>query len=1147
MPDVIWWQTRQLKHLFAAVVALALLAGACRNSGLPKPSSKTYAELCSAFYLGLAGLQAGEDARAKEYLTRSTEIAPGEPAGWADLGILQVRQQQFDAAFQSVDKARSLDPSESRLEALLGLIESRRGKLDEAAGHLKKAVALNARNVKAMYSLAEETELTGSAESQAAAAALLKQILQQQPSNQAVLLDALRLAAKRGDVAEAQRVFAAVSPLSVSWPDVARQQLTTVEQSLTGGNPRAAAVQVQFLRNVLLRVPAYREDLDQIKTPATLVAQPFTRFLRLPTPSSEPAPPDLTLHFDPQPIPQVSAAKAGWIRPIFLSDQGPATLAWADGNTLQLASGARLPLPGARPAPLTNHSVAVADLNYDFKADLSIATESGLRIYQQQDPLHFRDVTQESRIPAAIANGTYTGVWAFDIDLDGDLDLILGVPHGEPVVLRNNGDGTFSQIHTLKGMDGLTAFAAADIDGDGDPDMALVDGGGNLRVLLNERLGVYKRRDIPSNVAAGIRAVAAADINGDGALDFVLLKSDSSVARLSEKQESSEWDSAEVVHATGGPARNLLVGDLDNNGAMDIIVDDQVFLSDGQVFTAAPGRLVAAAQALSDIKSDGRLDILGVNASGAPVALMNRGSKNYHWQVIRTRAAQATGDQRINSYGIGGEIEVRSELLAQKQVIDSPVLHFGLGEHTSVQFARIVWPNGFVQAEFDLKTDQTVLAEQRIKGSCPMLFGWNGHGMQFLKDVGPWGSALGLNVNAQGTGIYGTREWFHIRGDQLVPHDGFYDLRITAEYWETYYMDHYSLLAIDHPSGSEVYTDERFALPSPAPNLVATTQTKPFARATDDNGTDVTEIVRDLDDRFLDTFGRGQYQGLTRDHWIELTLPADAPAGGPLYLVGQGWIHDTDATIVKAQAQNSKAHPQGLSIEVPDAAGRWTKVRDGLGFPKGRVKTIVLDIGGIFRPGAPRRLRLRTNLEIYWDKLAWGAGMPQSERMEIRHLGLAAADLRFRGFSLITKANASSPELPHYDVVAESNLRWHDQEGYATRYGDVRELLESIDDRYVITSPGDELRMKFAALPTPAQGWRRDFILICDGWVKDGDYNSTFAGTILPLPYHAMNDYVLPPTSLEADHAYQLHPNDWRSYQTRYVTPHYFVSALWDK
>ena len=37
---------------------------------------------------------------------------------------------------------------------------------------------------------------------------------------------------------------------------------------------------------------------------------------------------------------------------------------------------------------------------------------------------------------------------------------------------------------------------------------------------------------------------------------------------------------------------------------------------------------------------------------------MNGGSKNYRWQVIRTRAATVMGDQRINPFGIGGEIEI---------------------------------------------------------------------------------------------------------------------------------------------------------------------------------------------------------------------------------------------------------------------------------------------------------------------------------------------------------------------------------------------------------------------------------------------------------------------------------------------------------
>jgi len=74
---------------------------------------------------------------------------------------------------------------------------------------------------------------------------------------------------------------------------------------------------------------------------------------------------------------------------------------------------------------------------------------------------------------------------------------------------------------------------------------------------------------------------------------------------------------------------------------------------------------------------------------------------------------------------------------------------------------------------------------------------------------------------------------------------------------------------------------------------------------------------------------------------------------------------------------------------------------------------------------------------------------------------------------------------------------------------------------------------------------RRDFVLICDGWVKDGDYSTRFSKTIRPLPYHGMKDYLLPPTTLEQDHAYQLHPDDWRTYHTRYVTPQYFESALW--
>ena len=231
-------------------------------------------------------------------------------------------------------------------------------------------------------------------------------------------------------------------------------------------------------------------------------------------------------------------------------------------------------------------------------------------------------------------------------------------------------------------------------------------------------------------------------------------------------------------------------------------------------------------------------------------------------------------------------------------------MHFGLGEQTGVDVARILWPNGSVRAEFALKADQEVVTEQRLKGSCPFLFAYNGKDMEFVKDAVPWGSAIGLRINSLGTArIAATEEWYKIGRDQLAPHDGYYDLRITGELWETYYYDYLALMAVDHPAGTEIFTDERFAVPAVKPRVIAVATPHKIARAIDDNGQDVTDIVRDLDNRYLDTFGRGQYQGVTRDHYVEVDLGDDVPANGPLYLIAKGWLHPSDSSINVAISQ----------------------------------------------------------------------------------------------------------------------------------------------------------------------------------------------------------------------------------------------------
>ena len=75
-------------------------------------------------------------------------------------------------------------------------------------------------------------------------------------------------------------------------------------------------------------------------------------------------------------------------------------------------------------------------------------------------------------------------------------------------------------------------------------------------------------------------------------------------------------------------------------------------------------------------------------------------------------------------------------------------------------------------------------------------------------------------------------------------------------------------------------------------------------------------------------------------------------------------------------------------------------------------------------------------------------------------------------------ANASSPEIPDYNQLEGTSQKWRDLEGYYTRHGDVRELMEKVDDRITIMNAGDELRLGFAGAARAAARMEARF---CDG------------------------------------------------------------------
>jgi tetratricopeptide (TPR) repeat protein len=1093
------------KLIGALVVALAI-AVASRyllvrsRSRLPSADSPLYEDTTRSFYRGLAELDVGLLDDAKRDFGKAAELVPGEPAAWANLGLAHLRLGEFDAATSPIEKAVSLAGSVSDVVFLRGRLQTSRGKLDEGIADYRRAADLDAGNMRVRYALAEEVERAGAANADAEAQQLFEAILKSRPGNLAVLLERARLSAKRGDAASLQDSLRVLDPLAAGWPAPAVEQHRGLQAAVAARNFQDAARSVAFLRNVLVRVPAFRESLSAVRTPTELIAEPFKTFLKLPSPSATPSPVD-------------------------------------DGLTFT-----REALTGKDPFPA---GAVELDWNRDFKMDYALAGKTGVRVFTQQADGSFADATPKADALAADC----VGVWAADIEMDGDLDLIAGVRGAAPVVLRNNGDGTWKQLKPFAGVTGVRAFAWGDVDGDGDADAVLVGERGDVHVFENRQAGEFRERPAVPGFGSVV-AVALGDINADGAIDIIALVANGAITRASmrdgawQTQQLATWSDAIDPGAVGN--YRVVLADIDNNGALDLVVSGggrtRMWLFDGRASRPFQGRELGDVETLSiaDVNGDGQLDAIGI-AGGQPVRLLGKGSKGYHWQVMRPRAQPTAGDQRINSFAVGGEIEIRSGLLTQKQIITSRPVHFGLGTRTAIDVARIFWPNGIMQADFDRKADESVVAEQRLKGSCPWVFTYDGSGMRFVTDF-LWRSPLGLRINAVDTaGVTQTEDRVKIRGDQLVAKGGAYDVRITAELWETHFVDHVSLLVVDHPADQDVFVDERFAREAPALAVHVLTRPVPVAQAWDDGGRDVTDLVATLDGRYLATFQRGDYQGIAKEHFVEI----DLGTARAKWLVANGWIYPTDSSINVAIGQQH-LQPHGLSLEAQDDRGRWMVVSPDLGFPAGKNKTILVDLGQIARAGIahPRRVRLRTNLEVYWDSLALADDAPGGARVEPLRIAPLVAELRYRGFSK-TDVARDTPEAPRYGEVANVGQRWRDLTGYYTRFGDVRELLSAVDDRYVIMNAGDELRLSFPEPAPPTPGRRRDFVLIGDGWVKDGDYNTTASKTVGPLPWHGHPNYEAARTdNIESDPVYRAHAGDWQKYHTRFVEPHAFLSGL---
>jgi hypothetical protein len=299
------------------------------------------------------------------------------------------------------------------------------------------------------------------------------------------------------------------------------------------------------------------------------------------------------------------------------------------------------------------------------------------------------------------------------------------------------------------------------------------------------------------------------------------------------------------------------------------------------------------------------------------------------------------------------------------------------------------------------------------------------------------------------------------------------------------------------------------------------------AGAWDNDGRDVRELLREHDHRFVRDFHNLSYAGYANLHALTLDLGEWTPQA-PLRLFLQGFIEYFSASSMYAawQAGISPIAPY-VEAQLPD--GSWKRVIDDMGFPAGLPRMITVDLSEKI-PVGTRKIRLVTNLQIYWDQILVDNAEPSTEA-RVTDLPLAASDLQFRGYPQQVDGKTPGDLNYLYENVSQTGPFAHERGDY-THYGDVTDLLNQVDDHYVIFGSGEDMDLEFAtsALPKLPAGWKRDYFFYANGFVKDMDFYEAAPFTVADLPFHRMSTYPYPAGESYPDDAdslrYRLEWND---------------------
>ncbi len=1020
---------------------------------------------------GIALLYLQKIPEAKQALEAAAAQDPKDPHVWYALGILYRVNAEYPESLESFRKASALDPDDADTHYFLGSVYLELHQPDQALSEFRAALRLNPIHASAQFGLAKALQRLGKREE-------------------------ATTAFQRFETLNQEKIG---FPLAHTYGDEGHYSL--VENAVTQNPLVGPMIPVTFTAQTIDHLPAAAaQPGDRPRGGACLI-----------TPVGE------------HPYLLLMGSGKDAIQTYLQSDTG-SFVAVPSAQTGLVASGAGV-------------ACTVGDFDNDGLPDVAVAMSDRVLLFKNHGGGKFTDVTKATGVVPA---NHPAGITFVDYDHDGDLDLFLT---GEPsaagtrpnVLWRNNGNGTFTNWTEQAGLGGegtTTAATLSDLNNDRAVDLLVTGSGHAPTFFANPREGLFKSS--PLFAETGLPPTVGAvvlDFNKDGWMDVALTHAGAPGISLWRNVQGKRFERVPLPAENVTAAWGLTAVDLDNDGWLDLVAavqtqhgpelralrnmgpagfaDVTANVKLDQVKLVDPRALIAA-----DVNGDGAADLIVTQPAGNPLLLTNVGGNQNHSLLI---AMKGVAD---NKSGIGAKVEVFADGVWQKFEITgasgylsqgAQQLLAGIGRAEHADMVRILWPTGVPQDETEVSTKGPfkVTELDRRGSSCPTLFAWNGKKYEFVSDVigaaviGHWVSPVARN-NAD------PDEWIKVEGSQLQPRNGYLSLRFGEPMEEVNYLDQVRLVAVDHPASTAVYPNERFLNEPPfaSGQAVLSTQAHPLAGAWDDKGRDVTQLLRARDHQYVHDFTNLPFAGFANQHTLTLDL-GEWTAANPLRLFLHGFIEYFSASSMYAAWQSDlKPIPPYVEAQLPD--GSWKRVLDDMGFPAGLPRTIVVDLTGKLPPGT-RRIRMVTNLQIYWDQALLDNGPDAPQLVRQTELPLASAQLAFRGYPQQVDGKTPGDLTYNYQHISQTGPFIRSRGSY-TRYGEVAPLLKSVDEAFVIFGSGEDIDVEFntASLPTLPHGWKRDYFFYANGFVKDMDFYEGSPFTVADMPFHGMSTYPYP-------------------------------------